>query len=97
MSKNNTFVPVTPTAHILRAQPKDCIELIFSDGRTLVCTPDHQVMTTSGWKRADELIARESRVIAGPDAPLYDPAEDDPAHLLAFTINLPNVGVRNPF
>ena len=34
---------------------RDCVELLLSDGRTLVCTPDHRVLTRRGWVEADAL------------------------------------------
>jgi len=38
---------------------KDCIELTFQNGLKLTCTPDHQIYTTSGWKKADEIEHEE--------------------------------------
>lgn len=70
---------------------KECIELSFSDGRTLVCTPDHEIRTTEGWCRAQDLVSERSRVIMGLDAPLYDPTEDEPFQLQAFEIELDGV------
>ena len=35
---------------------RQCVELLFSDGRTLVCTPDHRIRTADGgWVAAGDL------------------------------------------
>ena len=76
------------SAHQNQGQ-KECWELVFSDGRTLVCTRDHRILTTDGsYRRADELVARESRVVLGLEGPLYNPAEDELAHRTAFKLKL---------
>src|SRR5262249_23466440 len=48
------------------------------DGRTLVCTPDHRLMTADGrWVRADALALGQDRVVVGLDAPLDTPGADE--------------------
>jgi aconitase A len=57
---------------------RDCVALVLQDGRTLVCTPDHQILCTDGrWVRADQLTLGESRVVAGIEAPLDEPGADE--------------------
>ena len=59
---------------------RDCVSLVLQDGRTLVCTPDHQILCTDGrWMRADQLTLGESRVVTGIEAPLdrLGPDESD--------------------
>jgi hypothetical protein len=34
---------------------KECIELTFDDGSTLVCTIDHLILTQQGWIKAGDL------------------------------------------
>ena len=34
---------------------RDCVELTFDDGRTLICTPDHQILTNRGYVEAQDL------------------------------------------
>ena len=87
---NGTFVPAAVSAHLNQGQ-KECRELIFRDRRKLVCTPDHKILTTDGWCRADALVAGKSQVILGLEGPLYSPADDDPAHLAAFELTLGEV------
>ena len=48
---------------------KECLELLFNDGRTLVCTPDHGVLTTGGWFEAGDLVVGESEAVVGVQYP----------------------------
>ena len=46
---------------------RDCIELLFSDGRTLTCTPDHRILTSNGsWVPAGDLEVGTAEVSTGP-------------------------------
>src|SRR5277367_25235 len=57
---------------------RECVTLVLQDGRTLVCTPDHRILCADGrWLRADELTLRETRVVAGLEAPLDVPSPDE--------------------
>jgi aconitase A len=59
---------------------RECISLVLQDGRTLVCTPDHEILCADGrWVRADELKLGWDRVVVGLDAPL-DEVGDDETH-----------------
>ena len=43
-----------------------CVELLFSDGRTLVCTPDHRIRTADGrWVEAGQLKVGTDEVAVG--------------------------------
>ena len=45
---------------------RECVELLFSDGRTLVCTADHRIRTADGrWVAAGELEVGSGEVVAG--------------------------------
>ena len=49
---------------------KPCVELLFQDGRTLVCTPDHLIRTADGrWMRADALTVGSAEVLVGVEHP----------------------------
>jgi len=50
---------------------KDCVELQFEDGRTIVCTPDHRIATPTGWVEAQDLAIGE-RVNVGPILPTVE-------------------------
>lgn len=39
---------------------RECVELTFDDGKTLVCTPEHLILTRNrGWVPADELLCSD--------------------------------------
>ena len=45
---------------------RPCVELSFSDGRTLVCTEQHRVLTAEGrWMAAVDLVVGQSEVAVG--------------------------------
>jgi hypothetical protein len=52
---------------------KDCVQLTFSDGRTLVCTPDHRIRTERGDIQAADIKLKEDRIICGGDQPIVGP------------------------
>ncbi len=59
-----------PATRVLATQPErymvtgrnEIVELRFSDGSRLRCTPNHRVWTTNGWVRAENLTA-DDRVV----------------------------------
>ncbi len=72
---------------------RECVSLVLQDGRTLICTPDHEILCTDGrWVRADQLVLGQDRVAVGPEAPLDEPGDDEagyalPAGNLTFTMD----------
>jgi len=50
----NSFIESTVDA-VYDQGEKDCIELQFNNGKKLICTSDHPVMTNRGWVQAGEL------------------------------------------
>ena len=66
-----------PVTAVIDSGRRQCVELLFSDGRTLTCTPEHRILTAGGhWVEAAELIVGESEVAVGVDHP---PMERDDA------------------
>jgi aconitase A len=62
---------------------RECVSLVLQDGRTLVCTPDHELLCTGGrWVRADELALGKDRVVVGLEAPVDEPGEDEAGYML---------------
>ena len=55
---------------------RECVEVTLCDGRTIVCTPDHRILTTAGWVEANDLRPGQHRAVVGPEAPLDDPTAD---------------------
>ncbi|MDO8506141.1 MAG: aconitate hydratase AcnA, partial [Candidatus Limnocylindria bacterium] len=91
------------TARQARAVAKgvrECVSLVLQDGRTLTCTPDHELLRVDGsWVRADELIPGVDRVVVGLEAPLDVPQQDESGWTLRsasfdFTMETPNERLR---
>src|SRR3989441_9138793 len=62
---------------------RECVSLVLQDGRTLVCTPDHEILCTDGrWVRADQLVLGQDRVVVGLEAPLDEPGADEAGYTL---------------
>ena len=74
---------------------RECVSLTLQDGRTLVCTPDHELLCTDGrWVRADQLVLGQDRVVVGLEAPLDESGDDEAAYTLhvgkwTFTMETP--------
>ncbi len=79
---------------------RDCVKLVLQDGRELVCTPDHEILTVDGrWVRADQLILEQDRVVVGLEAPLDEPGTDEVNYALTvgkfqLTLNTPHDRLR---
>ncbi|MBF6591394.1 MAG: aconitate hydratase AcnA, partial [Ktedonobacterales bacterium] len=72
----------TQTAAIAQGV-RDCVSLVLQDGRTLVCTPDHELLCADGrWVRADNLVLGEDRVVVGLEVPLDAPGSDEAGYVL---------------
>ena len=57
--------------------------LVLQDGRTLTCTPDHEILRDDGcWVRADQLELGKDRVVMGLEAPADEPASDEAGYVL---------------
>jgi hypothetical protein len=62
---------------------RDCVAIVLQDGRTLTCTPDHEILNADGrWVRADELTPGKDRVVMGLEAPLDTPRSDETGYEL---------------
>ena len=62
---------------------RECVSVVLQDGRTLTCTPDHEILTADGrWVRADTLEPGRDRVVVGLEAPLDEPARDEMGFVL---------------
>jgi serine/threonine-protein phosphatase PP1 catalytic subunit len=58
---------------------KQCVELVLEDGRKLICTPDHTVVTQRGQVKVEELDVATDRLLAAPEGVL---ADDEPVDWL---------------
>ena len=51
---------------VLDQGQRECVELLFSDGRMLLCTPNHRIRTVDGqWVAACDLVVGQSEVSVG--------------------------------
>ncbi|MBI1797826.1 MAG: hypothetical protein HYR74_12345 [Candidatus Eisenbacteria bacterium] len=77
---------------------RECVTLVLQDGRTLVCTPDHEILSADGrWVRADRLDLERDRVVVGLEAPLDEVGEDEAGYLLrvgSFTFTMVDADER---
>src|SRR3989440_2057278 len=74
--------PATQAEMMMQGE-RECVSLALQDGRTLVCTPDHELLCTDGrWVRADHLILGQDRVVVGLEAPLDEPGDDEAGYAL---------------
>jgi aconitase A len=57
---------------------RECVSVVLQDGRELVCTPDHELLSADGrWVRADALVKGRDRLVMGLEAPLDEPGADE--------------------
>ncbi|MBI5711539.1 MAG: hypothetical protein HZC42_14735 [Candidatus Eisenbacteria bacterium] len=79
---------------------RDCVSIVLQDGRTLVCTPDHEILTADGrWVRADALEPERDRVVVGLEVPLDEPGADERGYTLhaggwTFALDAPEQRLR---
>ena len=70
-----------PALQWLDQGQRECIELVLQDGRTITCTPDHQLYTTTGWVQAQHIVLNSSdnahRLVCGIEGPLDNVSESD--------------------
>jgi len=74
LSDDQTELTGRPVTAVMNRGQRPCIELQFSDGRTLTCTADHRIRTVDGqWVKAGELVVGTSEVSVGPAYPISSP------------------------
>jgi aconitase A len=79
---------------------RECVSLVLQDGRTLTCTPDHELLCSDGrWVRADQLVPGQDRVVVGLEAPLDEAGDDEAGYLLhagnlTLTLDTPQERLR---
>ncbi len=74
---------IATQAEMIMQGERECVSLALQDGRTLVCTPDHELLCADGrWVRADQLVLGQDRVVVGLEAPLDEPGDDEAGYAL---------------
>ncbi len=76
----------TNKINFINSGKKECIELMFLDGRKLVCTPEHKILTTNGWIEAQNLLLKESEVVCGPLFPFVSQEINNEWQLIFKTV-----------
>ena len=52
---------------------RECVEVTLQDGRKIICTPEHPLLTsTNDWVKVNELELKETRIQTGVTGPLMD-------------------------
>ena len=73
--RDGGLAPSTVTRAVNKGE-QECVELLFADGRTLVCTPDHRVLTADRrWVAAAELQVDVDAVSVGVEPPCVSVSE----------------------
>jgi len=100
-STPTSLVASLPSVHVCRGV-KDCVELAFNDGRTLICTPDHRILTSEReWMKAADLILGKSKVwaTATPTRSIEmekDEGQDSSSFTLPLPTPLPPLSMDSP-
>jgi len=97
---SNGELGIAAQAEAMAQGERDCVSLTLQDGRTLVCTPDHEILCSDRrWIRADQLAPGQDRVVVGLEAPLDEPCADEAGYTLLagnlkFTLDTPYERLR---
>lgn len=76
--ENPEGVQPRKATRLINQGEKECVELMFSDTRTLTCTPDHRILTVNrGWVEAQDLLIDEDEVYVGPELPSFVSTPED--------------------
>ena len=73
MEEKGCVVRSTQSPHRFVRGVRECVEVTLEDGRQLVCTPDHRVITTRGEVRVCDLQLHSDRILSAPTGPLDRP------------------------
>ena len=62
--ETDTVIKAQQTNFLYKGE-KECLQLTFEDGRKVVCTPEHPILTSNNeWVKAKDLVVNESRIKA---------------------------------
>ncbi len=67
---------------------KECVELVLEDGRSVVCTPDHRILTTGGWKEAKDVILGKDSIVSSHTYANFQPDQKDIEEALSWSFTL---------
>ena len=82
----NGMVPSKPCAFMDKGT-RDCVELTFEDGRKIICTEDHPVLTSNNeWVKVKDLELHKSKVKTGVTYPVMK-LKDEIAECNGWTLS----------
>lgn len=88
---------VTPMFKLFDQGMKECIELLFENGVTLTCTPDHKIMTSDGYIEAKNIIIKNTNIVALCYESLNSSTELDLSTFTTKLLSRNNVGVKRVY
>jgi hypothetical protein len=68
-SKTNNTIETTQS-HFLNNGEKSCIDIMFSNGNVLTCTPDHLIRTKDKWKMAKDINLFDDKILGSITYPV---------------------------
>ena len=68
-TQNGCVNKLTEAPYLIDQGMKQCVELVLEDGRKMVCTDDHRLITLRGEVKVAELT-QQDRVLVAPEGPL---------------------------
>ena len=92
MTEKGCVARPTQSPHLFVRGVRECVEVTLEDGRQIVCTSDHRVMTTRGEVRVQDLQLHSDRILSAPTGPLDRPSA---AENWDFYYLLSHEGVEN--
>jgi intein/homing endonuclease len=70
--KTDKLIPSKQSQFLYKGE-RECVNLVFEDGRTEICTPDHLLLTSeNGWVKAKDLLVNNHKVKTGITCPIVD-------------------------
>jgi intein/homing endonuclease len=70
--ETNTIIPSKQTNFMYKGE-RECLELTMQDGRKLICTPEHPVLTSDNeWVKVKDLKTYDSRIKTSVNYPLIN-------------------------
>jgi len=81
------------TSAFLKQGEKECVELLFNDGRTIICTPNHRFLMDDGrWVEAQHMKLAATQIKAGVEYPLLQLPQQEQEDA-AWTLELPSLRI----
>jgi len=74
--KTNVLIPSKQSGFLYKGE-RECIQITYQDARTLICTPEHLILTSNNqWIKAKDLLVNQQRVKTCITYPVVDYIEE---------------------